>query len=72
MRNKSVEYKRDDPSVRFALANQRSPEDHGVLHDLRSHTNTINVMESAVPLVKGHEMPPAGKASTIMKQSFNG
>jgi hypothetical protein len=68
MRNKSVEYRREDPSVRFAFVNQRLQEDHGVLHDLRSHTN----MESAVPLAKGHDMPPAGKASTVMRQSFNG
>ena len=32
----------------------------------------MNVMESAVPLVKGHDMPPAGKASTVMRQSLNG
>lgn len=68
MRNKSVEYRRDDPSVRFAFVSQRTQEDHGVLQDLRGLTN----MESAVPLANSHNMPPAGKASTVMKQSFNG
>ena len=68
MRNKSVEYRREDPSVRFALANHRANDEQAVLHDLRSHIN----IESAVPLAKGHDMPPAGKASTVMRQSFNG
>lgn len=71
MRNRSVELKRGGEDSIIHNESERPTEDLKLNYDatLKHKIMFMNNI-SAVPLVKGKEaMPPAGKASTVLKQS---
>jgi|688.fasta_scaffold184967_4 hypothetical protein len=71
MRNRSVELKRGGEENGFKMQNERKTEDVKLDYDVTlNHKIMFMNNVSAVPLAKGKEaMPPAGKASTVLKRS---